>query len=37
MGSFGRERVLSELAWEHSVPPLLAAYERLFAKRKARA
>jgi glycosyltransferase involved in cell wall biosynthesis len=28
MGEFGRRRVESELAWEHSVPHLLAAYDR---------
>jgi glycosyltransferase involved in cell wall biosynthesis len=27
MGEFGRARVESELAWEHSVPHLLAAYD----------
>lgn len=30
MGEFGRMRVEKELAWDHSVPPLLAAYERAF-------
>ena len=30
MGERGRERVVKELAWEHSVPNLLAAYERAF-------
>jgi len=33
MGAFGRNRVEEELAWEHSVPNLLAAYERAFSKR----
>jgi glycosyltransferase involved in cell wall biosynthesis len=33
MGEFGRRRVADELAWEHSVPHLLAAYERAFGKR----
>ena len=28
MGAVGRNRVARELAWEHSVEPLLAAYER---------
>ncbi len=28
MGEFGRRRVETELAWEHSVPNLLAAYDR---------
>jgi glycosyltransferase involved in cell wall biosynthesis len=32
MGAVGRERVASRLSWEHSVPNLLAAYERAFAK-----
>jgi glycosyltransferase involved in cell wall biosynthesis len=33
MGEFGRRRVEKELAWEHSVKNLLAAYERVFSKR----
>jgi glycosyltransferase involved in cell wall biosynthesis len=33
MGEFGRKRVEKELAWEYSVPNLLAAYERAFTKR----
>ena len=32
MGEAGRARVLEHLSWEHSVPPLLAAYDRAFAK-----
>ncbi len=32
MGEFGRRRVVQELAWEHSVENLLAAYQRAFAK-----
>ena len=28
MGEFGRKRVEEALAWEYSVPPLLAAYEK---------
>ena len=32
MGQLGRARVLDELSWEHSVPHLLAAYERIFVK-----
>ena len=32
MGEFGRRRVEGQLAWEHSVPNLLAAYERAFSK-----
>ena len=30
MGRVGQERVRSVLAWEHSVPVLLAAYDRLW-------
>jgi glycosyltransferase involved in cell wall biosynthesis len=37
MGELGRARVLSELSWEHSVPSLLSAYERVFDKQKRRA
>ena len=33
MGKYGRERVESHLAWEHSIGNLLAAYERVFEKR----
>jgi glycosyltransferase involved in cell wall biosynthesis len=33
MGEFGRRRVADQLAWQHSVPHLLAAYERAFSKR----
>jgi glycosyltransferase involved in cell wall biosynthesis len=33
MGESGRNRVEKELAWKHSVPNLLAAYERAFRKR----
>jgi len=32
MGAFGRKRVLENLSWEHSVPNLLAAYDRVFSK-----
>ena len=32
MGRIGRERVLSSLSWAHSVPNLLAAYDRAFEK-----
>jgi glycosyltransferase involved in cell wall biosynthesis len=32
MGEFGRQRVETELAWEHSVKNLLAAYARAFDK-----
>jgi len=34
MGEIGRQRVHGELAWQYSVPHLLAAYERAFAKRR---
>ena len=34
MGRKGRARVLERLSWTHSAPQLLAAYDRLFAKRK---
>ena len=30
MGRKGRKRVLEELSWDHSVPHLLAAYDRVF-------
>jgi glycosyltransferase involved in cell wall biosynthesis len=30
MGQWGLERIRNVLAWEHEVPRLLAAYERLF-------
>jgi glycosyltransferase involved in cell wall biosynthesis len=33
MAEFGRNRVEKDLAWKHSVPNLLAAYERAFSKR----
>jgi glycosyltransferase involved in cell wall biosynthesis len=33
MGEFGYKRVQKELAWEYSVPNLLAAYARAFHKR----
>ncbi len=32
MGEIGRRRVEERLAWEHSVPNLLAAYERAFTQ-----
>lgn len=35
MGQTGRKRVLETLSWQHSVPQLLAAYDRVFAKRRA--
>ena len=34
MGRIGRARVLDHLSWKHSVPHLLAAYERVFSKRR---
>ena len=37
MGQRGRERVLDRLSWQHSVPHLLAAYDRAFAKARQRA
>jgi glycosyltransferase involved in cell wall biosynthesis len=32
MGRIGRARVLEHLSWAHSVPNLLAAYDRIFAR-----
>ena len=32
MGKIGRARVMERLSWAHSVPHLLAAYDRIFAK-----
>jgi glycosyltransferase involved in cell wall biosynthesis len=32
MGKRGRTRVLERLSWDHSIPHLLAAYDRVFAK-----
>lgn len=34
MGKRGRDRVLTYLSWEHSAAPLLAAYDRIFTKRR---
>ena len=34
MGKVGRARVLERLSWDHSVPALLAAYDRIFARLK---
>jgi glycosyltransferase involved in cell wall biosynthesis len=34
MGKLGRERVENALAWEYSVPPLLAAYQKAFGRDK---
>ncbi len=36
MGRIGRARVLERLSWDHSVPHLLAAYERIFSHIPAR-
>jgi glycosyltransferase involved in cell wall biosynthesis len=33
MGQLGKNRVAEELAWEYSIPHLLAAYEKAFSKR----
>ncbi|HNW60092.1 MAG TPA: glycosyltransferase family 4 protein [bacterium] len=33
MGAYGRQRVVNELAWSHTHPPLLAAYARIFNHR----
>ena len=32
MGKIGRARVLDQLSWDHSVPHLLAAYNRIYRK-----
>jgi glycosyltransferase involved in cell wall biosynthesis len=37
MGDFGRRRIEEELAWQYSVPSLLAAYRRAFSKRARKA
>ena len=37
LGRLGRARVLERLSWDHSVPHLLAAYDRIFEKRRSRA
>lgn len=34
MGAFGRRRVETELAWNHQIPALLAAYEAALAPRR---
>ena len=34
MGSFGLQRVASELAWEFSIPELLQAYSKLMEKKQ---
>ena len=35
MAEYGAARVRDKLVWQHSVAPLLAAYDRLFAQRDA--
>ncbi|MFT4149724.1 MAG: glycosyltransferase family 4 protein [Paracoccaceae bacterium] len=37
MGQAGRARVLDRLSWQHSIPHLLAAYERVLARGRGRA
>jgi glycosyltransferase involved in cell wall biosynthesis len=32
MGEFGQKRVVEALSWDHSVPNLLTAYQRVFSK-----
>lgn len=34
MGKRGRKRVLEDLSWAHTVPQLLAAYDRIFEKKR---
>lgn len=34
MGARGRKRVLEDLSWAHTTPQLLAAYDRIFAKKR---
>ena len=34
MGQTGRKRVMETLSWQHSVPHLLAAYDRVFSKQR---
>lgn len=33
MGAFGRKRIYGELAWDHEMPKLLAAYDKAFSLR----
>ncbi|MEM8728369.1 MAG: glycosyltransferase family 4 protein [Pseudomonadota bacterium] len=35
LGEQGRDRVLTQLSWQHSVPHLLAAYDRIFEQKPA--
>ncbi|MBN2355496.1 glycosyltransferase, partial [candidate division KSB1 bacterium] len=30
MGEYGRQRIVNQLSWKHTSPPLLAAYARVF-------
>jgi hypothetical protein len=34
MGALGRERVLTQFSWAHSVPTLLRAYAAAFERRE---
>ncbi len=34
MGKRGRKRVMEDLSWAHTTPQLLAAYDRIFAKKR---
>src|ERR1700691_1362570 len=36
MGELGRQRVEKELAWEYSVESLLAAYDKVFSRRRSK-
>jgi glycosyltransferase involved in cell wall biosynthesis len=35
MSDYGAKRVRESLAWQHSIPPLLAAYDTIFARLEA--
>jgi hypothetical protein len=37
MGELGRRRIETRLAWQHSVPSLLAAYDRVSRPQRERA
>lgn len=37
MGTYGRERVVNELSWDHEAPRLLAAYDQLWPERAGKA
>lgn len=30
MGEYGRQRIINQLSWQHTSPPLLAAYKKIF-------